>query len=213
MTSELSRYITEHSSPEHEALQWIRKQTNLRTNHARMLSGHIQGSLLGMLVHMSGAEKILEIGTFTGYATTAMALGMKSGGHIDTLEINDELNDLIFQGWERAGVRQMISLHTGDALDTLKAFSDRKEEYDLVFIDANKRHYRAYFEAVLPLVKKGGIILADNTLWDGKILENPLPKDAQTQEIAAFNDMVARDGRVSTFILPLRDGLTFMKKL
>lgn len=212
MTSELTRYIIEHSSPEHEALQWIRKQTNLRTNHARMLSGPVQGALLGMLVHMSGAERILEIGTFTGYATTAMALGMKESGHIDTLEINDELNDLILQGWERAGVSDRISLHTADALETLHSFADREETYDLVFIDANKRHYRAYYEAVLPLVKKGGIILADNTLWDGKILENPLPKDAQTREIAAFNEMVAHDTRVSAFILPLRDGLTFIRK-
>lgn len=213
MDSELTRYIIEHSSPEHEALQWIRKQTNLRTNHARMLSGPVQGALLTMLVHMSGAQRILEIGTFTGYATASMALGMGENGHIDTLEINDELNDLIFRGWELAGVRDRISLHTADALATLESFSGRPEYYDLVFIDANKRHYRAYYDAVFPLVKKGGIILADNTLWDGKILENPLPKDAQTREIAAFNDMVASDSRVSTFILPLRDGLTFIRKL
>ncbi len=208
----LQKYIIAHSSPEHEALAWIRRQTNLRTNHARMLSGPTQGALLTMLVQLTGARKILEIGTFTGYATTCLALGLSEEGHVDTLEINDELNDLIFEGWERAGVRDRISLHTGDALDTLAGMASCAEEYDLVFIDANKRHYRAYFDAVFPMVKHGGLILADNTLWDGKILEDPLPQDAQTLEIAAFNEKAANDERVSTFILPLRDGLTFIRK-
>lgn len=208
----LQKYIIAHSSPEHEALQWIRKQTNLRTNHARMLSGPTQGALLTMLAKSTKAAKILEIGTFTGYATTCLALGLQEGGHVDTLEINDELNDLILEGWQRAGVDGKISLHTGDALQTLAAMAGRQEYYDIVFIDANKRHYRAYYEAVFPMVKTGGMILADNTLWDGKILEDPLPNDAQTREIAAFNDMIAADTRVEAFILPLRDGLTFIRK-
>lgn len=206
------KYITSHSSPEHEALQWIRRQTNLRTNHARMLSGPTQGALLTMLVQLSKARDILEIGTFTGYATTCLALGLPDDGHVDTLEINDELNDLITEGWERAGVKDRITLHTGDALQTLASFGDRAEYYDIVFIDANKRFYRAYLEAVLPMVKHGGLILADNTLWDGKVLEDPLPKDAQTAEIAAFNDMVAKAEELSCLILPLRDGLTFIRK-
>lgn len=209
---ELYRYIVAHSSEEHPALKWIRRQTNLRTSHARMLSGPVQGALLTALVKISGAKRILEIGTFTGYATTCMALGFADEGHVDTLEINDELNDLIMEGWERASVADRISLHTGDALETLASFSDRTEQYDMVFIDANKRHYRSYYQAVFPLVRKGGLILADNTLWDGKILEEPLPKDAQTQEIAKFNDMLASDLNVDVFILPLRDGLTFIIK-
>ncbi len=208
----LLKYITGHSSPEHEALQWIRRQTNLRTNHARMLSGPTQGALLTMLVQLSNARNILEVGTFTGYATTCLALGLEDGGHVDTLEINDELNDLITAGWERAGVRDRITLHTGDALQTLGTFGDRQEYYDIVFIDANKRFYRAYLEAVLPLVRHGGLILADNTLWDGKVLEDPLPKDAQTTEIAAFNESIAKTDDLSCFILPLRDGLTFIRK-
>lgn len=203
------QYIIEHSDSEHPALSWIRKQTNLRTNHARMLSGSAQGTLLTMLVHLTGAKNILEIGTFTGYATTCLALGIEGKGHVDTLEINDELNELILEGWTRAGVQDMITLHTGDAIESLKALEG---PYDLVFIDANKRQYCAYYEAVLPIVRKGGLILADNTLWDGKILENPLPKDAQTQEIARFNDLVAQDTRVETVILPLRDGLTLLRK-
>lgn len=209
----LQKYILEHSSPEHEALVWIRKQTNLRTNHARMLSGPTQGALLTSLVRLSGAERILEIGTFTGYATTCLALGLGDGGHVDTLEINDELNDLILEGWQRAGVADKVTLHTGDALQTLDLFAARQEYYDIVFIDANKRHYCAYFDKVFPMVKKGGLILADNTLWDGKVVEDPLPTDAQTREILRFNDLVAADPRVSTFILPLRDGLTFITKL
>lgn len=212
---DLAKYIIAHSIPEHEALKWIRKQTNLRTNHARMLSGPTQGALLTTLVQLSGAKRILEIGTFTGYATCCLALGLEGEGHIDTLEINDELNDLITAGWERAGVASIVSLHNGDALETLKNLAAGCASdglYDLVFIDANKRHYRAYYDLVFPMVRKGGLILADNTLWDGKILQDPLPSDAQTQEIARFNDMVAADDRVSAFILPLRDGLTFIRK-
>lgn len=209
MEETLYKYIAAHSSREDEALAWIRKQTNLRTNHARMLSGAVQGQLLTILTQAAGADRALEIGTFTGYASVCIARGLSQGGHLDTLEINDELNDVILEGWRRAGVDDRISLHTGDALESLKGLEG---PYDLVYIDANKRQYRAYYETVLPMVRQGGIILADNTLWDGKILLDPLPSDAQTQEIAAFNDHVATDGRVSVAMLPLRDGLSVIRK-
>lgn len=209
------RYITEHSTPESEALAWIRRQTNLRTNHARMLSGPLQGQLLTILTQICGAQRALEIGTFTGYASVCIASGLPGGGHLDTLEINDELDSLIRQGWEKAGVSGKITLHTGPALQTIEKLAAQEDSapYDLVYIDANKREYCAYFEAVLPLVRKGGLILADNTLWDGKILEEPMPQDAQTVEIARFNDMVANSEAVSTVMIPLRDGLTIMRKL
>lgn len=209
------RYITEHSTPESEALAWIRRQTNLRTNHARMLSGPLQGQLLTILTQICGARRALEIGTFTGYASVCIASGLPEGGHLDTLEINDELDSLIRQGWEKAGVSGKITLHTGPALQTIEKLAAQEDSapYDLVYIDANKREYCAYFEAVLPLVRKGGLILADNTLWDGKILEEPMPQDAQTVEIARFNDMVANSEAVSTVMIPLRDGLTIMRKL
>lgn len=209
------RYITEHSTPESEALAWIRRQTNLRTNHARMLSGPLQGQLLTLLTQICGAQRALEIGTFTGYASVCIANGLPEGGHLDTLEINDELDSLIRQGWEKAGVSGKITLHTGPALQTIEKLAAQEDfaPYDLVYIDANKREYCAYFEAVLPLVRKGGLILADNTLWDGKILEEPMPQDAQTVEIARFNDMVANSEAVSTVMIPLRDGLTIMRKL
>lgn len=209
------RYITEHSTPESEALAWIRRQTNLRTNHARMLSGPLQGQLLTILTQICGAQRALEIGTFTGYASVCIANGLPEDGHLDTLEINDELDSLIRQGWEKAGVSGKITLHTGPALQTIEKLAAQEDSapYDLVYIDANKREYCAYFEAVLPLVRKGGLILADNTLWDGKILEEPMPQDAQTVEIARFNDMVANSEAVSTVMIPLRDGLTIMRKL
>lgn len=209
------RYITEHSTPESEALAWIRRQTNLRTNHARMLSGPLQGQLLTILTQICGAQRALEIGTFTGYASVCIANGLPECGHLDTLEINDELDSLIRQGWEKAGVSGKITLHTGPALQTIEKLAAQEDSapYDLVYIDANKREYCAYFEAVLPLVRKGGLILADNTLWDGKILEEPMPQDAQTVEIARFNDMVANSEAVSTVMIPLRDGLTIMRKL
>lgn len=209
------RYITEHSTPESEALAWIRRQTNLRTNHARMLSGPLQGQLLTIVTQICGAQRALEIGTFTGYASVCIANGLPEDGHLDTLEINDELDSLIRQGWEKAGVSGKITLHTGPALQTIERLAVQEDSapYDLVYIDANKREYCAYFEAVLPLVRKGGLILADNTLWDGKILEEPMPQDAQTVEIARFNDMVANSKAVSTVMIPLRDGLTIMRKL
>lgn len=210
------KYIAAHSVSESEDLLWIRRQTHLHTNHARMLSGEVQGALLTLLVRSIGAKRILEIGTFTGYATACLAKGLpEDGGHIDSLEINDELVGLIKEGWERAGVTDMISLHVGDALETLSKLTGGTGAdgfYDLVYIDANKREYCAYYEAVLPLVRPGGVILADNTLWDGKVVEDPLPTDAQTQEILRFNEKVAADPRVECVIIPLRDGLSFIRK-
>lgn len=211
----IERYILEHCLEEDEVLKWIRKQTNLRTNHARMLSGVVQGNLLTILTGMSGAVHALEIGTFTGYSAVCIARGLRDipgrgEKHLDSLEINDELSDLILEGWKRAGLSDIISLHTGDAMDFLATAPS--ESYDLVFIDANKRQYRAYYEAVLPLVRKGGAIIADNTLWDGKVVEETPHRDAQTLEILRFNDLVASDSRVKSVIIPLRDGLTLIYK-
>lgn len=205
----LNDYIVSHSRPETEGLRWIRRQTNLRTNRARMLSGPVQGAFLTLLVRSTGARRALEIGAFTGYSAACIAMGLPLDGHLDSLEINDELADLILEGWDKCGVSRIASLHIGDASDFLKQADG---EYDFVFIDANKREYCKYFEAVVPLVRKGGLILADNTLWDGKVVEEPVPQDAQTQEILRFNDMVSRDSRVEELILPLRDGLTIMQK-
>ena len=206
--------MIECSSPQGEALDWLQKQTNIRTNHARMLSGPVQGRFLKMIVEMCGARRVLELGSFTGYSGICLASGLPEDGHLDTLEINDELEDLILEGFSRAGLRERISLHIGDCLETLKRFREEgREPYDLVFIDANKRDYPEYYELVLDLVRPGGWILADNVLWDGKVALDPLPQDRQTLGIDNFNRRVASDPRVESVIIPIRDGLNLIRKL
>lgn len=206
--------MIECSSPQGEALDWLQKQTNIRTNHARMLSGPVQGRFLKMIVEMCGARRVLELGSFTGYSGICLASGLPEDGHLDTLEINDELEDLILEGFSRAGLRERISLHIGDCLETLKRFREEgREPYDLVFIDANKRDYPEYYELVFDLVRPGGWILADNVLWDGKVALDPLPQDRQTLGIDSFNRRVASDPRVESVIIPIRDGLNLIHKL
>lgn len=211
------RYILEHSSAQDEALAWIQRQTNIRTNHARMLSGAVQGRFLKMITEMLDAHHILELGTFTGYSAVCLASGFREPekSHLDTLELNDELEDLILEGFDRAGLADTISLHIGDCKETLRSFHEqgRKGYYDLVFIDANKREYPEYYDLVFDLVRPGGWILGDNVLWDGKVWEEPMPQDKQTLGIAKFNDIVAADPRVESVILPLRDGLNIIHKL
>lgn len=218
------KYIEDHATQESEALKWVAKQTHLRTNHARMLSGSIQGELLRIIVQTSGAKRILELGTFTGYSAISLASALPSDGHLDTLELNDELEDLILEGFERAGLEEIIELHIGDCKETLKRLraemgldldctaSDSSRLYDIVYMDANKREYCEYYELVFDMVRPGGLILADNVLWDGKVCQDPLPQDKQTLGIARFNDMVSSDPRVESVILPLRDGLNVIRK-
>ncbi len=210
MKSSLNRYVSEHSSLPSEALLWIEKQTNVRTNYPRMLSGPVQGELLKMLVEICGARRIVEIGSFTGYSAVCMALGLPEGGHIDALEINDELEDLMREGWRRAGVSDRITLHIGDAVQTLRGLSG---EYDFAFIDANKRQYLEYYELVLPLLRRGGLIVADDVLWDGKVYAEVPSLDAQTRSLMEFNDAIAADPRVEVVMLPLRDGLSIIRKM
>lgn len=205
------KYIEEHASSPSEALEWVVKQTHIRTNHARMLSGAAQGQLLRMFVQMTGASRILELGTFTGYSAICLASSLPSDGHLDTLELNDELEDLILEGFEKAGLSDKINLHIGDCKETLKRFNDEKRVYDIVYMDANKREYCEYYDLVFDMVRPGGLILADNVLWDGKVYQDPMPQDKQTLGIAAFNDMVAGDPRVESVIMPLRDGLNIIR--
>lgn len=205
------KYIEEHASSPSEVLEWVVKQTHIRTNHARMLSGAAQGQLLRMFVQMTGASRILELGTFTGYSAICLASSLPSDGHLDTLELNDELEDLILEGFEKAGLSDKIDLHIGDCKETLKRFNDEKRVYDIVYMDANKREYCEYYDLVFDMVRPGGLILADNVLWDGKVYQDPMPQDKQTLGIAAFNDMVAGDPRVESVIMPLRDGLNIIR--
>ena len=209
------RYIEDHASVPSDALEWVVKQTHIRTNHARMLSGAAQGQLLRMFVQMTGAKRVLELGTFTGYSAICLASGLPSGGHLDTLELNDELEDLILEGFERAGLSEKIDLHIGDCKETLQRLNAGMSEdkmYDIVYIDANKREYCEYYDLVFDMIRPGGLILADNVLWDGKVCMDPLPQDKQTVGIARFNDMVSADPRVESVILPLRDGLNVIRK-
>ena len=209
---QIYKYIEEHQTPQSEALDWVEKQTHIRTNHARMLSGSVQGQFMRMLVQMTGARRILELGTFTGYSAICLASGLQENGHLDTLELNDELEDLILEGFGRAGLSGKISLHIGDCRETLKSFRQQDRQYDLVYIDANKREYCEYYDLVFDMVRPGGLILADNVIWDGKVCQDPLPQDKQTLGIAAFNDKVSSDPRVESVIIPLRDGLNIIRK-
>ena len=206
------KYIENHASVPNEALEWVVKQTHIRTNHARMLSGAAQGQLLRMFVQMTGACRVLELGTFTGYSAICLASGLPSDGHLDTLELNDELEDLILEGFERAGLADRITLHVGDCKETLKMFRQEMKSYDIVYMDANKREYSEYYDLVFDMVRPGGLILADNVLWDGKVCQDPLPQDKQTLGIAVFNDKVSSDSRVESVIMPLRDGLNIIRK-
>ena len=222
------RYIEDHASVPSDALEWVVKQTHIRTNHARMLSGAAQGQLLRMFVQMTGAKRVLELGTFTGYSAICLGSGLPSDGHLDTLELNDELEDLILEGFERAGLSDIISLHIGDCKETLRQFreqmgisgtpgassenvTDDSLLYDIVYMDANKREYCEYYDLVFDMVRPGGLILADNVLWDGKVCQDPLPQDKQTLGIAAFNDKVSADPRVESVIMPVRDGLNIIR--
>ncbi len=211
MESALDKYLEEHCSERNSALSWLERQTNIRTNYPRMLTGRVQGEFLYMITRMMSPKNVLEIGTFTGYSAICMALGLPEDGHIDTLEINDELEDLIEEGFSRAGVSDKISLHIGDAMEFLAA-QQGKKEYDLTFIDANKREYPDYYEHVLALTRTGGFILADDVLWDGKVYAEHVPSDKQTAGIVRFNDMAAQDPRVETVILPVRHGLSIIRK-
>lgn len=205
-------YLKAHTTACSEALDWLEIQTNIHTNYPRMLSGAVQGQFLKMMVQMSGASDILEIGAFTGYSAICLASGFIGEGHIDSLEINDELEDLIRAGWERAGVQDRITLHIGDAKETLAGLKEAGRQYDLVYIDANKREYCEYYDLLIGMVRPGGFIFADDVLWDGKVFEEPMPSDKQTRGIAAFNDMVVCDPRVEVVVLPLRDGLSIIRK-
>lgn len=208
----LNEYLLNYSQEQDSVLQWLQKQTNLRTNHARMLCGPVEGKLIEFISRMIAPNDILEIGAFTGYSAICLGRGLKEGGRLDSLELNDELEDLILQAHEKAGLSENIILHIGDAKETLKRLKEEGRMYDLVFIDANKREYTAYYELVFDMVRPGGYILADNVLWDGKVYQENVPQDAQTQGICKFNQLVKEDSRVENVILPLRDGMNLIRK-
>ena len=200
----LEEYCHSHSSlPASDALDWIERATHLRTNRARMLSGRDVGGLLSAISRMIRPRHILELGVFTGFSTVCLAEGLAPDGTIDSIEINDELEDVIREGYERAGIAPRVNLHLGDARDIIPTLD---ASYDLVYIDANKRFYPEFWDLVIDKVRSGGVIIADNTLWDGKVVEDA--HDPQSRGILAFNEAVKADRRAGCVMLPLRDGLT-----
>lgn len=208
METPSDKYLRLHATPQSEALEWLVRQTHIRTNYPQMLSGPVQGAFLTMMTQMLQPRRILEIGCFTGYSTICMAYGLQGDGHIDSLEVNEELEDLIRQGFARAGVQKEITLMIGDAKQTLKTLAG---PYDLVFMDADKREYCDYYNLVKPLLHRGSVIIADDVLWDGKVYQDPVPTDRQTLGITRFNDMVASDPDVESVLLPIRDGLYLIR--
>ena len=209
----LEEYISLHSTPENEVLESITRDTYVHILNPHMLSGHVQGRVLSMLSWMIRPKRILELGTFTGYSALCLAEGLAEGGKLVTIENNDELEETIRHNFAKSPLSERIELRIGDAIETLSAFSIQHSAFDLVFIDADKREYCAYLEAVYPLVPVGGFILADNTLWDGHIIDPAYDKDKQTLGLRAFNDKLKEDDRFEQVILPLRDGLTIIRKV
>ncbi|MBR2866114.1 MAG: O-methyltransferase [Alistipes sp.] len=206
----LEQYIEAMSSPQSDVLHELERETYLRVINPRMISGHIQGKLLEMLVRMLRPRRILEIGTFTGYSAISMAMGLEEGALIDTFEIDDELEMIAADYFERSGCADKIRQHIGSALEIAPTLG---EQYDLVFIDGDKREYRAYYDMLFDhnMVHSNSFILADNILWYGKVVEEIARKDRQTAEIVAFNEHVRNDGRVESVILPLRDGINLIR--
>lgn len=204
----LEEYILGHISAEPPHLKRLYRNTYLNHLYPRMCSGHLQGRLLKMLTAVAAPKRVLELGTFTGYSALSIAEGLPEGGELHTIEIDDEMSDELEELFATSPGGGKITLHTGDALDIIPTLEGR---WDMVFIDADKRHYIEYLEAVAPRLNPGALILADNTLWGGKVVEVPAPTDQQSQAIMRFNDYVASNGRFDTVILPLRDGLTLLR--
>lgn len=208
-TEQLDRYIESHIEPEGDYLYRLWRATNIHTIHGRMASGHIQGRLLRMLVKMVRPKHVLEVGTFSGYSAICLAQGLPEDGKLYTFEINDEMEDFTRPWIEGSDVADKIDFRIGDAIQEAPKLG---VIFDMAFIDGDKRHYVETYEMALGVLRQGGFILADNTLWDGHVIDPAYDHDHQTQGIRAFNDLVANDERVETVILPIRDGLTLLRK-
>lgn len=205
LSDELDSYVTNHSENEPELLAQLNKETHQKILQPRMLSGHFQGRVLSMLSKIIHPTTILEIGTYTGYATLCLAEGLAENGTIDTIDVNEELVDFQRKYFDRSPWSKQIIQHLGDALEIITTLN---KKYDLVFIDADKDNYINYFKLIVTMMNKGGIILSDNVLWSGKVLEEVKPNDLTTKIILEYNQLLKDDDRVETVLLPIRDGLT-----
>ncbi|MBO4370704.1 MAG: class I SAM-dependent methyltransferase [Paludibacteraceae bacterium] len=205
----LNAYVLAHTEPESELLAQLDHQAHVQLLHPRMVSGHLQGRLLSAISHMIRPHRILELGTYVGYSALCLAEGLAKDGQLVTIDRDDEIEDFARDYIERSPYAECIDFRIGDALQLLPSIDG---PFDLVFIDADKREYKQYYDLVIDKVPQGGYILADNTLWDGKVVEPLQRGDRQTQGLLEFNDYVAADARVEKFILPLRDGITIIRK-
>lgn len=208
MNQDLYNYILGHMDPEPEELHQLERRTNIRLINGRMCSGHLQGRMLAMLVSMIKPRRVLELGTFTGYSALCLAETLSEGGEVHTVELDDEMEEELTELFATSPGGDRITLHIGDALEVIPTLH---EDWDLVYIDANKRDYIAYLDLLLPSLHPGAFIIADNTLWDGKVYDTVTNHDAQTLGLDAFNTYVASHPRLSSVILPLRDGLTLIR--
>ena len=210
ISEELENYIEKHSTAEPELLQQLNKETYQKILQPRMLSGHFQGRVLSMLSKIINPKHILELGTYTGYATLCLAEGLKIDGTIDTIDINEELEDIQQKYFSKSPFKDQIIQHVGNALDIVPTLN---KKFDLVFIDADKENYINYWNLIVPMMNKGGIILSDNVLWSGKVLEEVQKNDKSTPILLEYNKIVNEDSRVETVLLPIRDGLTVSRVL
>ncbi len=208
MSKTLDQYLLSHSTPEDPLLEDLYRQTHIRFVNPNRTSGHLQGKFLEFISNMIHPENILEIGTFTGYSAICLAKGLKPGGKLITIEINDELTAFSDEYFKRAGLGEKIVQITGNAIDVI---SDLDLNFDLVFIDGDKREYSDYYHLIIDKLNPGGFILADNVLWGGKVIENET-SDAQTRGIIEFNDMISRQKNIDNVMLPVRDGLMLIRK-
>ncbi|QQS29528.1 MAG: O-methyltransferase [Sphingobacteriales bacterium] len=208
LSEEISKYAEAHTSPESSVLHSLNRETHLKVLMPQMLSGYLQGAFLRMVSQMVQPKYVLEIGTYTGYSSICLCSGLKSNGHLHTIDINEELCDIQQHYFKAAGLEQQITAHVGDAIDIIPML---EETFDLVFIDADKLNYSNYYHLVFNKVRKNGFILADNVLWSGKVLHPN--KDKDTQGICEFNELVQNDKRVENVLLPVRDGIMMIRKL
>lgn len=206
----LDDYVVAHSENEPELLQQLNRETYQKILQPRMLSGHYQGRLLSMISKLIHPKNILEIGTYTGYSALCLAEGMQVDGVLDTMDINEELVDFQRKYFDKSEYGHQIIQHLGDATELIPKLS---KTYDLVFIDADKENYPNYFKVVMTCLNKGGVILSDNVLWSGKVLEDLKPDDVSTKALLEYNTLLKEDARVETVVLPIRDGLTISRKL
>jgi len=206
----IDQYLVSHIDDESPLLARLYRQTQVLMVNGRMCSGHLQGSLLTLLSKLVRPSRILEIGTYTGYSALCLVNGLSADGILHTIEINDELELLAASFFEESGLRDRIIQHIGDADDIIPLLN---EKFDLVFIDADKRKYLSHYNLVFPKVAIGGVIIADNTLWAGKVVQKVVANDDQTIGIMQFNDFVKTDNRVETFMIPIRDGMTVLRKI